>query len=102
MSYQYDQYLAKHKENVRNGFDWLQTNLPELVKDVPNLGWQTGFAHDQSKSEPDEYEAIKNLDADDERFHKLLNTIFTICELSGFHLEERIVLKDLQTGKVWR
>lgn len=57
MSYQYDQYLAKHKENVRNGFDWLQTNLPELVKDVPNLGWQTGFAHDQSKSEPDEYEA---------------------------------------------
>lgn len=57
MSYQYDQYLAKHKENVRNGFEWLQTNLPELVKDIPNLGWQTGFAHDQSKSEPDEYEA---------------------------------------------
>ena len=43
MSYQYDQYLAKHKENVRNGFEWLQTNLPELVKDIPNLGWQTGF-----------------------------------------------------------
>ena len=52
--------------------------------------------------DPTAYEAIKNLDADDERFHKLLNTIFTICELSGFHLEERIVLKDLQTGKVWR
>ena len=45
-------------------------------------------------SDPTAYEAIKNLDADDERFHKLLNTIFTICE--------RIVLKDLQTGKVWR
>lgn len=57
MSYQYDQYLAKHKENVKNGFEWLQTNLPELVKDIPNLGWQCGFAHDQSKSEPDEYEA---------------------------------------------
>lgn len=48
------------------------------------------------------YEAIKNTEADDERFHKLLNTIFTICELSGFHLEERIILKDTQTGKVWR
>lgn len=57
MSYQYDQYLTKHKENVRNGFEWFQTNLPELVKDIPNLGWQTSFAHDQSKSEPDEYEA---------------------------------------------
>lgn len=57
MSYQYDQYLVKHKENVRKGFEWLQSKLPELVKDIPNLGWQTGFAHDQSKSEPDEYAA---------------------------------------------
>lgn len=53
-------------------------------------------------SDPTDYEAIKNTEADDERFHKLLNTIFTICELSGFHLEERIILKDTQTGKVWR
>ena len=53
-------------------------------------------------SDPTAYEAIKNMEVDDERFHKLLNTIFTICELSGFHLEERIVLKDTQTGKVWR
>ncbi|QJU22657.1 hypothetical protein HLY09_26405 [Enterocloster bolteae] len=53
-------------------------------------------------SDPTAYEAIKNTEADDERFHKLLNTIFTICELSGFHLEERIILKDTQTGKVWR
>lgn len=53
-------------------------------------------------SDPTAYEAIKNTEADDERFHKLLNTVFTICELSGFHLEERIILKDTQTGKVWR
>lgn len=53
-------------------------------------------------SDPTAYEAIKSADADDERFHKLLNTIFTICELSRFHLEERIILKDTQTGKVWR
>lgn len=57
MSYQYDQYLAKHKENVKKGYDWLLENLSDLVKDIPNLGWQCGFAHDQSKSEPDEYEA---------------------------------------------
>lgn len=53
-------------------------------------------------SDPTAYKAITSADTDDERFHKLLNTIFTICELSGFHLEERIVLKDTQTGKVWR
>lgn len=39
-------------------------------------------------SDPTAYKAITSADADDERFHKLLNTIFTICELSGFHLEE--------------
>lgn len=51
-------------------------------------------------SDPTAYKAITS--SDDGRFYKLLNTIFTICELSGFHLEERIVLKDTQTGKVWR
>ncbi len=48
------------------------------------------------------YQAIKNVENEDERFHKLLDTIFNICELSGFHLEERIVLKDKNTGKVYR
>lgn len=56
MSYQYDQYLTKHKENVKNGFDWIRDNLPELVEDVP-MEWQCCFAHDRSKSEPDEYGA---------------------------------------------
>lgn len=57
MSYQYDQYLVKHKENVKKGYEWFCTYLPELVIDVPNLEWQVCFAHDQSKSETDEYEA---------------------------------------------
>lgn len=52
------------------------------------------------------YYAIKNAErdtsADDERFHKLLDSIFNICELSGFHIEGRIVIKDKKTGKVWR
>lgn len=57
MSYQYDQYLKKHIENVKKGYDWIFENLPDLVKDVSNLEWQCKFAHDQSKFEPDEYSA---------------------------------------------
>ena len=57
MSFQYDQYLAQHRSNVKRGYDWLCENLLEVVKDTLNAGWQTGFAHDQSKNEPDEYEA---------------------------------------------
>lgn len=48
------------------------------------------------------YAAIKKTDEEDVRFHKLLDTIFTICELSDFHIEERIVIKDKRTGRVWR
>lgn len=36
------------------------------------------------------------------RLDKLLSTIFYICDLAGFHVEGRIVLKDKKTGKIWR
>jgi hypothetical protein len=53
-------------------------------------------------SDPTAYEAIKNIDKEEERFHKLLHTIFEICELSGFRIEGRIILIDEVTGKVYR
>ena len=52
-------------------------------------------------SDPVAHEAIINVE-NDARFFKLLKTIFDICELSGFHIEERIVVKDKRTGKIWR
>lgn len=54
--------------------------------------------------DPTAYHAIKLAEnnEDSERFHKLLESIFTICELSDFHIEDRIVVKDKRTGKVWR
>lgn len=39
---------------------------------------------------------------DSDRFFKLLNAIFDICKVAGFHVEERIILKDMKTGKIWR
>lgn len=57
MSFQYNQYLARHRANVKRGFDWLSENLPGLMTNTLTAGWNTEFAHDQSKNEPDEYEA---------------------------------------------
>lgn len=52
------------------------------------------------------YEALKNVELAEKKaeakYRKLLATIFSICELAGFHLEGRIVLKDKKSGKVWR
>lgn len=52
--------------------------------------------------DPTAYKAIKTVQQDEARFRKLMETIFNICELSGFHLEGRIVVKDKKTGRIWR
>lgn len=56
MSYKYDQYLAQHKANVEKGFRWLQRNLPELTEGS-GAEHNIIFVHDQSKKNPDEYDA---------------------------------------------
>lgn len=54
--------------------------------------------------DPTAYSVMKKIESDmeTERFHKLLNAIFDICELSDFHIEERLIIKDKRTGRVWR
>lgn len=60
--------------------------------------------------DPTVYNAIKNVenvkekpyDEDYERFRKLLKTIFEVCELADFHIEERMVLRDRRSGKIWK
>lgn len=47
------------------------------------------------------YEAIENIESE-RRLKKLLAEIFRLCDIAGFHVEERIVLRDKKTGKVWR
>ena len=47
------------------------------------------------------YEAIRDVESE-ERFHKLLHTIFYLCELAGFQIEGRVVLRDKRTGRVWK
>lgn len=53
-------------------------------------------------SDPTAFEALRNINKEDERFHKLLRTIFYLCELAGFEIEGRVVLIDKKTGRVWR
>lgn len=51
------------------------------------------------------YEAIKNVEREEEaeeRFRKFLSTIFYLSDLAGFHIESRLTIRDRKTGKVWR
>jgi hypothetical protein len=55
--------------------------------------------------DPTCYKAIKRYEREQqsewERHHKVIGCILRICELAGFSVENRIVLKDRKTGKVW-
>lgn len=53
-------------------------------------------------SDPTALEAVQKVDSEYERFRKLLNLIFTLCDLSGFSLRGRITLVDKRTGRVWK
>lgn len=57
------------------------------------------------------YVAIKRADEDLERKRqeeerqkrfKLIGIIQRLCDICGYSVEERIVLKDKETGRIWR
>ncbi len=53
-------------------------------------------------SDPTAYKAIIQADKDVDKLNKLIHSIRDICDLAGFEIEERIILKDKKTGKIWR
>lgn len=59
MSYQYDDYLDRHKRAVADAYNWLAKNLSDMrdLKFEPGISYNICFQHDASKSEPDEYAA---------------------------------------------
>ena len=63
MSEKYNEYLTNHKNNVYSAFKWLERNLPELFDepDVRNMcEFNCRYKHDESKTNPDEYQAYDN------------------------------------------
>lgn len=53
-------------------------------------------------NDPTAYKAISNTDMDLRRFRKALNALYNVCDKYGFYFDERVVLKDKKTGKIWR
>lgn len=96
----------KHEEKSKNViYKLTKANLIVMNGEV-EMTAKDDRKNAEGYNDPTAYNAIKNMeqeqDKNDERFHQLLNTLFSICELADFHIEERVVLKDKRTGKVWR
>lgn len=56
MSMDYANYLDQHIENVYKAYDWIRTNLPDILNGE-DYEWQIRFNHDGSKYSPEEYTA---------------------------------------------
>ncbi len=52
--------------------------------------------------DPTAYQALKRIREDEQLVSDLIRMVKNVCELNGFHIENRIVLKDKLTGKIWR
>lgn len=57
MSKAYDDYLISHRTGVREAFEWLDENLPEVTDGCEAASWRIGYEHDQSKLSDEEYSA---------------------------------------------
>lgn len=60
------------------------------------------YKNSEGYSDPTAGKVMQKEDRDLKRFRKLLETIFALCELSGFHLEGRITVRDVKSGRVWK
>lgn len=50
--------------------------------------------------------AVENLDRrakhEKMRYKNFIKAVFAICKASGFYIENRLEVKDLETGRSWR
>lgn len=59
--------------------------------------------NNEGYSDPTAYEVLRKIECEEnERFHRLLYTLFYLCELAGFEIEGRITLIDKRNGRVWK
>ena len=73
----------KNANGRRDDADKLRTQVDDMI------GYNTQKTTDDS-------------DYEQRAVNSLLHVIFKICELSGYWVNERIVLKNRKTGKIWR
>lgn len=57
MSREYDNYIEQHRANVMAGFEWLCSNLHEVIKGDESMLREQMKMHDTSKYNPAEYDA---------------------------------------------
>ena len=48
------------------------------------------------------YNAIQNIDEEEEEFKKLLRTLRYICNVAGFEFDGRICIRNKESGRIYK
>lgn len=86
MSIQYNEYLKEHISNVSKGFEWLNNNIPEIIKlNIYNVDYINQFKnHDLSKYYVEEYYAYDSYFYGGNRSYDCVNN-FNLAWLGHIH-----------------
>ena len=63
------------------------------------------FRNGEGYPDPTAYEALKRIEsenAEDEKFNRLIKTIFSVATLAGFEIQGRITFVNKETGKIYK
>ncbi len=74
---------------------------PSLKESVKKYSNKDDMRNGSGYIDPTAYEAIKRAEDEREHYKKTMGCLMRVCELAGFAVEERIILRDKKTGKVW-
>ena len=72
MSKMYDDYLIAHRTGVREAFEWLDENLPQVTAGCEEASWHIMYEHDQSKISDEEYSAYDEYFYGRNKSHKVV------------------------------
>ena len=53
-------------------------------------------------NDPTAYQAMKNIDEEEEEFKKLFRTLRYICKVAGFEFDGRIRIRNKESGRVYK
>ena len=48
------------------------------------------------------YNAIQNIDEEEEEFKKLLRTLRYICNVAGFEFDGRVCIRNKESGRIYK
>ena len=102
MSKAYDDYILEHRTAVREAFEWLEENIPQVTAGCEEAGWRIGYEHDQSKLSAEEYDAYDRYFYGGNKSHKVVED-FNYAWLhhihnNPHHWQHWVLLEDDPTG----